>query len=152
MNDIYDIKEIMLWFPIDIVFTLLFILFLICLYVIYLYKFKKSDIEKETLEKPVIIKIKKDFNKILKNFIKNDLDLETTIFHSKLLWILREILEEKEKYNISKMTFEEINNLNISEKLKDLIKSIYYKEYMKEVDDSLEIRKKYINEIKKIIK
>jgi hypothetical protein len=58
---------------------------LICLYVIYLYKFKKSDIEKETLEKPVIIKIKKDFNKILKNFIKNDLDLETTIFHSKLL-------------------------------------------------------------------
>jgi hypothetical protein len=50
------------------------------------------------------------------------------------------------------MTFEEINNLNISEKLKDLIKSIYYKEYMKEVDDSLEIRKKYINEIKKIIK
>jgi predicted AlkP superfamily phosphohydrolase/phosphomutase len=50
------------------------------------------------------------------------------------------------------MTFKEINNLELSNDLKDLIKSIYYKEYMKEIDDNNETRKKFIEDIKKIIK
>jgi hypothetical protein len=49
------------------------------------------------------------------------------------------------------MTFKEINNLELSNVLKDLIKSIYYKEYMKEIDDNEEIRKNLIADIGKMI-
>jgi hypothetical protein len=49
------------------------------------------------------------------------------------------------------MTFKEINNLELSSDLKDLIKSIYYKEYMKEIDDNEEIRKNLIADIGKMI-
>jgi hypothetical protein len=49
------------------------------------------------------------------------------------------------------MTFKEINNLELSNDLKDLIKSIYYKEYMKEIDDNNEIRKNLIADIGKMI-
>jgi hypothetical protein len=50
------------------------------------------------------------------------------------------------------MTFKEISNLDLSNDLKNLVKSIYYKEYMKDIDDNNEIRKKMIEDIKKIIK
>jgi hypothetical protein len=50
------------------------------------------------------------------------------------------------------MTFEEIFNLNLEENIKNLIHSIYFKEYMEKIKDSLEIREKYIKDITNLIK
>jgi hypothetical protein len=50
------------------------------------------------------------------------------------------------------MTFEEISKLNLDNGLKDIIKSIYYKEYVKQIEDSKEIRVSLINKIKELIK
>jgi len=50
------------------------------------------------------------------------------------------------------MTFEEINMLKIKQNLKDLIKNIYFKEYMRKIEDNTEIRKNLISETKKLIK
>ena len=50
------------------------------------------------------------------------------------------------------MTFSEINDLTISQNIKNIIKSIYFKEYMKDFDDNDQIREQIIIDIKKIIK
>jgi hypothetical protein len=38
------------------------------------------------------------------------------------------------------MTYSQINKLDIDNNLKNLIKSIYYKEYKENIEDSLELR------------
>jgi hypothetical protein len=66
--------------------------------------------------------------------------------------IFKKIFYFKTKKDISKLTLSEIKKLKLNSKLIDLISSIYYKEYAKNIDDDLEFRKKIILEIKKIIK
>jgi len=151
MTDIYDIKDVLLSFPINITYSLVYLIFLLILYFIYKNIINKND-EKIIESVREIIKPKKDYLDILENFKKNYLDKNEKIFYSKLLYILREILENKWEKNISKMTFKQINNLDLSNNLKNLVKSIYYKEYMKDIEDNKEIRKKLIEDIKKIIK
>ena len=151
MTDIYDIKDVLLSFPINITYSLVYLIFLLILYFIYKNIINKND-EKIIESVREIIKPKKDYLDILENFNKNYLDKNEKIFYSKLLYILREILENKWEKNISKMTFKQINNLDLSNNLKNLVKSIYYKEYMKDIEDNKEIRKKLIEDIKKIIK
>ncbi len=148
MNDIYDIKDIFIGFPINVLYSLLFISFLIILLVFY-----KNILEKkpEQIRKVNIIKEKVDFSLIILDFEKGYLDLKSSIFYAKLLEILRKILEEKWNKNISKMTFEQINNLNLDDSLKNMIKSIYYKEYTEKIEDNKEIRLDFIKEIKKLI-
>ena len=151
MTDIYDIKDVLLSFPINITYSLVYLIFLLILYFIYKNIINKND-EKIIESVREIIKPKKDYLDILENFKKNYLDKNEKIFYSKLLYILREILENKWEKNISKMTFKQINNLDLSNNLKNLVKSIYYKKYMKDIEDNKEIRKKLIEDIKKIIK
>lgn len=150
MNDIYDIKDIVLGFPINIFSSLIFIFLIIILYFIYLYVLKNNE-KVDIKEKNIIQKKEKDYNKILKDFEKNSINLLPDIFYSKLLEILREILEKKWYKNISNMTLYEINNMKIDNNLIKLIKNIYYKEYMEKIEDNIKIRKKYINEISGII-
>jgi len=50
------------------------------------------------------------------------------------------------------MTFDEIQKLELDNSLKNIIKSIYYKEYVKKIDDSREIRMNFIYKIKELIK
>jgi hypothetical protein len=51
------------------------------------------------------------------------------------------------------MTFGEINKLKLDDKIKWLIKNIYFKEYMEEiVDDDEIIRKELIEKIREVIK
>ena len=151
MTDIYDIKDVLLSFPINITYSLVYLIFLIILFIIYKNIISKKD-EKIIESVREVIKPKKDYYDILENFKKDYLDKNEKIFYSKLLYILREILEYKWEKNISKMTFKEISNLELSNNLKNLVKSIYYKEYMKDIDDNKEIREKMIEDIKKIIK
>jgi len=150
MTDIYDIKSILLGFPINIIYSLIFIILLIILYIIY-YMIINKKVEK-IKEKPIKIKEEKDFNLILLDFEKNNLSLASDRFYSALIEILRDILEYKWNKNISKMTFEEINNLKLDDSLKNMIKSIYYKEYTKKIDDNDKIRLTFIKNIKKLIK
>ena len=144
-----EINKIILWFPIDIINSIIFIIFVILLYFIWKY-FNKNKIYKQPEKK--IFKEKVDFKKIISDFEKNNISNSPEIFYSKLLEIIKEILEQAWVKNISKMTFEEINILKIKQNLKDLIKNIYYKEYKKEIEDNIEIRKNLISETKKLIK
>jgi len=150
MKDIYDIKDILLGFPINFVYSTILIVFILILFIVYKYILKQSkdlNIYKEIPKKI----IKKDFKKILINFENSFLEKDKGVFYSGLIEILREILEEKWNKNISKMTLGEINSLDITEENKLLIKSIYFKEYMKEIEDNKEIRLNFINNISKLI-
>lgn len=144
-----EINKIILWFPIDIINSIIFIIFVILLYFIWKY-FNKNKIYKQPEKK--IFKEKVDFKKIISDFEKNNISNSPEIFYSKLLEIIKEILEQAWVKNISKMTFEEINMLKIKQNLKDLIKNIYFKEYMRKIEDNTEIRKNLISETKKLIK
>lgn len=152
MTDIYDIKDIILGFPINFIYTSIYILFIFIIYFIYKYLINKKDDKiivnnEEKFEKEEI-----DFNKILQDYELKSIDEDSEKFYSGLIEILRDILESFWNKNISKMTFEEIQKLNLDENLKNLIKSIYYKEYVKKIEDNREIRKNYIEKIKKLIK
>lgn len=153
MNDIYDIKDTLLWLPINITNSLIFIVFIIVLFFILKYLLKKEEkieeIQEEVVEKAEV----KDYIDILKEFEENYMYSQSEVFYSKLLEIVREILDEKENKSISKMTFEEINNLNIDNLIKNLIKEIYFKEYMEYVThDNHEYRKELIEKVLLIIK
>jgi len=143
-----DINPLMTRFPINIEYTLIFIIFLVVLYFLYKFLNKPKTIKK--IEKKIVNKesLAPWFHKNLDNLEKN---LDSKTFYKDLLAILREILEYKWQKNISKMTLKEINNLKINSKLKDLIKNIYFKEYMQNFEDSAKTRKNLILEVKKLI-
>lgn len=152
MNDIYDIKNTLLWFPINIENSLIFIIFIILLYFIIKYLLKKEEILEKIEEKIEIVKERKNYLEILNEFEINYLLSKNEIFYSKLAEIIREILEEKENKNISKMTFEEINKLKIDKSLKSLIKEVYFKEYVEHIEnDSEDYRIDLIQKVKEII-
>lgn len=152
MTDIYDIKDIILGFPIDFIYSSIYILFIFILYFIYKYLINKKDSKIEIINDIIVKKQEIDFNKILQEFELKFIDKNSEKFYSWLLEILRDILESFWNKNISKMTFEEISKLNLDNGLKDIIKSIYYKEYVKQIEDSKEIRVSLINKIKELIK
>jgi len=153
MQQINDIKPIMLWSPINITTTIIFIIFIVILYFIYK-KIKLGQTQRSAPTKNVGFSssVHPDtYKKQLKELEKN-IDISSQIFYKKLAEILKNILEYYWAKNISKMTFDEIKNLKLKQNLKDLIKNIYFKEYAKEINDSEEIRKELIGEIKKLIK
>jgi len=153
MQNFNDIKPIILWFPINISNTILFIIFLVVLYFVWKYFNNKKEL------KPVIIETNfwkvtslEDFKKDLKDLEKKYLKENKDIFYPKLSEILKNIFEYKTKKDISKLTLSEIKKQKLNPKLIDLISSIYFKEYAKKIEDSEEIRKDLILEIKKLIK
>ena len=152
MTDIYDIKQNLLGLPINIVYSIFFLIFII--FLIFLYKFLENNKNnrKKSTEGFSHLKVKKiNFSKISSNFEEKYLRENKTIFYSKLLEILREIYKYKNKKDIWKLTFDEINKLNLDNNLKLLIKNLYFKEYSREVEDSEEVRKKLILEVREII-
>jgi len=151
MTDIYDIKDILLWFPININYSLVYIIFLIFLY--FLWKYLNNN-KQEKIEEIVEVEEKvenKDFNKILEEIEKKYINIEKNIFYMKLSEFLRDLLEFKWYKDISKMTYKEISRLDLDKNIKNIIKNIYFKEYKKEIIDSEKQRKEIINDIKKII-
>jgi len=149
MNQTNDIKPIMLSWPINIEYSILFIIFLSVLFLIYKYSNNKKVSIKQKQTNFWNVASIDIYLKELKLLEKNIKDKD---FYAKLLSILRNILEYKGQKNISKMTFEEMNKLKINDNLKQVIKNIYFKEYAKEFEDSWKIRKELIEEVKKLIK
>jgi len=153
MQNFNDIKPIILWSPINITNTILFIIFLIVLY--FVYKGLKPSVEKKySVNKVALAPWKKleDFKKDLKNLEKKYLKENKDIFYPKLSEILKNIFEYKTTKDISKMTLSEILSTEGFSPLKDLISNIYFKEYAKKIEDSENIRKDLIIEIRKLIK
>lgn len=152
MTDIYDIKQNLLWMPINFLYSIFFLIFIIFLYFFYKFLEKRKNYKKKSTEisKPLIVK-EIDFIKILDNFEKKYLQENKENFYSKLLQILREIYKYKNKEDIWKLTFDEINKLNLDQNLKKLIKNIYFKEYSRDIEDDEEIRKNLILEVREII-
>jgi len=152
MTDIYDIKDVFLWLPINVLYSLIYILFIIVLHFIYKNILSKY-VNKENNEKEeVIIEREIDFNKMISDFKEKNINSDKEIFYSWLIKILKEILKNNYKKDISKMTFEEISILNIDNNLKELIKNIYFKEYKKTIEDNRESREEYIEKVKSLIK
>ena len=150
----------MTWLPINIIFSLIFILFLIWLY--FLWKFfrppltppyKGGGLEKTPLlskEGQGVVPI--NLKSILEKFEKKYINSDKEIFYSKLSEILKYFLKQEKNIDISKMTYIEFSKINLDNKILNLLKNIYFKEYAKEIIDSEEIRKNLILEIKKLIK
>lgn len=145
-----DIKDIMLWIPVNIINSLLFIIFVFSLYFFWKYLSNKPIIIEE--EEIIIPKEVIDYKKLINIFEEKYLKENKEIFYSKLSEILKNYLEDKKTINISKMTFSEINKLDLNNNILELIKNIYFKEYAKEIEDNVEIRKILIKEVKNIIK
>lgn len=150
MTDIYDIKGIVLWYIFDIKYSFIYILFLIVLYILwFLMNKNKNNIKQENIVKKVV---KIDFDKLLDDINQKYLSSDKNLFYTKLTSFLRELLEYKWYKDISKMTFDEISRLDINNNIKYILKNIYFKEYVKKIEDSEEIRKNLILEIKKLLK
>jgi hypothetical protein len=94
MRDIYDIKDVLLSFPINITYSLIYLIFLLILFIIYKNLLNKN-IDNIIEDKIEIIKPEKDYYEILEKFKNEYLDKNEKIFYSKLLYILRDILEYK---------------------------------------------------------
>lgn len=152
MNDIFDIKNNLLWLPFSFFISIFFIICLSLVYFILNYlknnkaKNKKVEIVKEEKE---IIKI--DFQKELSYLEENYLEIKTSLFYKKVSSLIRDFMEqEKNIKDISKMTLSEIKKLNLDSYLENLIKHIYFNEYLDK--ENPEEKKEIIIEMKKIIK
>ena len=73
------------------------------------------------------------------------------VFYAKIANLLKLIIQDKFNLNVQALTLEEIEKLPIEEDLKDILASVYYKEFTKPINDDIEKRKKYINQIKVIL-
>jgi len=94
MTDIYDIKDIILGFPINFIYSIIYIVFISILYFIYKYLTNKKDKKIEINNDNLIEKQEIDFNKILQDFESQFIDGSSEKFYSGLLEILRDILED----------------------------------------------------------
>ena len=153
MQEINDIKGIMLWTPINIINTIIFIVFIVWLYILWSYLIKNKKVvkvkEKESnLQKTFNIDIYKEKLEQL----ENNINISSQVFYKQLAEVLKDILEYYWAKNISKMTFNEIKKLKLKQNLKDLIRNIYFKEYAKKIEDNEKIRKQLILDVKGLIK
>lgn len=151
MEDIYDIKDVINWYPINFDNSVIFIIFILFLVIFYNFLSKNQKQLDSNIEEK-IVKEEINYTLLMQNFEKKYISSNNELFYSKLLEILRKILEENDFKNISKMTYEEINNLNLDWWLKDLIQNMYFKEYSKNINDSKEVREWYIIKVRKLIK
>lgn len=136
MTDIFDIKDIILPFPISIINT---IFVCIVFLVIYFLLFRKNEKFVEVVEEVEEEKI--DFREIILSFEKNYLLLESKDFLKEISFIFRYFLEQDLWYeNFSKLTLDEIHKVK-SWKLKaesqinhifKVLEIIYFKEYKEE--------------------
>ena len=150
MEQINDIKPIMLGLPINISNTILFIFFLAILYFLWINFNNKKELKPEINFWKVtsLEDFKKDLKELEKKYLKESKD----IFYPKLSEILKNIFEYKTQKDISKLTLSEIKKQKLNPKSIDLISNIYFKEYAKKIEDSEEIRIDLIGEIKNLIR
>lgn len=152
MTDIFDIKNNLLGFPINITFSAIYIFLII----IYYFALKKFFEMKKIEKKPELIQKKQETPEInflneLNNIKQSYIESETNIFYFKLWELFRLFLEKKYKKNISKLTFRELQKVQIDFAEKELFWQIYFKEFMQKFEDNKENREELIEKIRIII-
>lgn len=148
MTDIYDIKANILWFPIDIFYSFLYIIFFIVIFLLLKYMLNKKTLWEDNNKLNEVLNEKIDYLKLL---LEIDPNIKKEEFYSKISLILRDFLEEKLQKPISKMTFKEIKDLLLEKHTEDLVASIYFSEFKKEIDDSSQFREKILDEVKALL-
>jgi len=151
MTDIYDIKTIILWVPINMIYSLIILLFLFIAYWVLFLRNKKQTEQKIIIITPPKIK-DINFNELIDNLEKNIQIYNTEQFYHQIDKILRLCLYNKKKIqNIEKLTLNELEDLWLDITFKEILKNIYFKEYAKDIKDNLDIRKEYLKKIKNLI-
>jgi len=148
MTDIYDIKGIILWVPINILYSLIILLILI---IAYWFLFKTS--KKQAIQEVIVVKkpTNIDFTQLIEDLEKNIQIYNTEEFYHQVDKILRLYLSNKKWIkNIEKLTLKEVEQLDIDSSFIDILKNIYFKEYAKDIEDSLDTRKEYLEKLKKM--
>ena len=153
MSDIYDAKYILLGDPISIIYSVVFVLFIIIMLFLFKYFNKKEVVYKEKKLNYVEEEIKYvNYIKIFENLEENYKNLKPEVFYKELSFIIRWYLEQERNVdNISKMTFREIRKLKLDKRIEKLIENIYFKEFSKNILDNEEIRKEIMLAVKTLI-
>ena len=142
----YDIKPVINWDFINITLSLIILVVWGFLYFLLNKKPTTNHQPNQPTTLPTII----DFSKPIKE-LENSLMIDSNTFYAKIANLLKLIIQDKFNLNVQALTLEEIEKLPIEEDLKDILASVYYKEFTKPINDDIEKRKKYINQIKVIL-
>ena len=148
MTDIYDIKPLLLWIPINLVYSLIILIILIIAYLLIFRKKENKIVIQEKIEEKVI---DIDYKSLITDLEKNIEKYDQETFYHKIDKILRLYLAGKWYKNIKSLTLKELENLQLDTIFIDLLKSIYFKEYANNLEDSISIRKEYIEKLKKML-
>jgi len=142
----YDIKPLLNEEPFNLFYTTIFIIIWLVVYWLLFIKNKNTQTTKQeykNISKP-------NFNKEIEDLTQNT-NLSAEIFYKKLNKILKDIIYFKSWKNVSNLTYQEIEKLDLDDMFKDLLKSTYFKEYAPLIEDNPDIRKKYINNLKILV-
>jgi len=146
MTDIYDIKAIIFWVPINILYSLIILLILI---IAYWFLFKTT--KKQEVIEFKIPEIRKIYH-LIEDLEENIQTYKTDEFYHQLDKILRLYLSNKKRiHNIEELTLKEMEQLDLDSVFIDILKNIYFKEYAKDIEDNLNVRKEYLEKLKNLI-
>ena len=142
----YDIKPLLNEEPFNLFYTTIFIIIWLFVYWVLFIKNKNTQTTKQEYKNIY----QPNFNKEIEDLNQN-INLPAEIFYKKLNKILKDIIYFKSWKNVSNLTYQEIEKLDLDDMFKDLLKSTYFKEYAPLIEDNPDIRKKYINNLKILI-
>lgn len=150
MTDIYDIKPLLLWNCINLIYSLIFIVLFVLAYFILFKKGTKQVIKQEVIqEKPKIKNI--DYATLIQE-LENNLDnYSSEEFYHKIDKILRLYLSSIWFNNIQTLTLIELEKIKLDEIFVNLLKSIYFKEYAQNLEDNIELRKEFLEKLKNLV-
>ena len=146
MQDIYDIKPLIVSFQTNIWWNLIILLLAILAYFV-IFKNKKNIVKTEKIDQNLAKSKIEDLFIYLQKNIEN---LNSEEFYKKLDELLRNLIYQKTWKDLKSMSLQEIENLDLDSILKDFVKAIYFKEYAKDIEDSLEIRRNYLEKIESL--
>ncbi len=149
MTDIYDIKDLLLWNCINLIYSLIFIVLFVIIYFILFKKETKQVIKQKVQEKPKIKNI--DYATLIQD-LENNLDnYSSEEFYNKIDKILRLYLSNIWFDNIQTLTLIELEKIELDEIFINLLKSIYFKEYAQNIEDNIELRKEFLEKLKNLV-
>jgi len=143
----YDIKPLLNEEPFNLFYTTIFIIIWLFVYWVLFIKNKNTQTTKQEYKNIY----QPNFNKEIEDLSQNINNLPAESFYKKLNKILKDIIYFKSWKNVSNLTYQEIEKLDLDDMFKDLLKSTYFKEYAPLIEDNPDIRKKYINNLKILI-
>ena len=150
MTDIYDIKPLLLWNCINLIYSLIFIVLFVLAYFILFKKGTKQVIKQEVVQEKAKIK-NIDYATLIQE-LENNLDnYSSEEFYHKIDKILRLYLSSIWFNNIQTLTLIELEKIKLDEIFINLLKSIYFKEYAQNLEDNIELRKEFLEKLKNLV-